>query len=142
MTGFELHSSRVHALGQKPLKVGIDGLIELGDGIPGGFRAPGRDRGPSGKDRGCRGPLYGIEHFGLFRIDAVGEILRERFLGQSGEAVVFLDAGPRRPGREFPGQCDEILVGVGRACGDVDQCGDFTIGADFADDRSAPRVRD
>jgi hypothetical protein len=55
---------------------------------------------------------------------------------------VFLDAGPHRPGREFPGQRDEILVGVGRACGDVDQCGDFRIGADFADDRSAPRVRD
>jgi hypothetical protein len=65
MTGFELHGRRVHGLGRKPLKVGIDGPIELRDGIPGKFRAPGHDRGPSGKDRGCGGPLRGIEHLGL-----------------------------------------------------------------------------
>jgi hypothetical protein len=52
--------------------------------------------------------------------DAIGEIFQKRFFGQSGEAIMFLDAGAHGASGKFSGQRDKIFAGIGGTRGDID----------------------
>ena len=56
--------------------------------------------------------------------------------------TVVADTGVFSRAAEQGGQGAIVLARIGRACGDVDQGGDFGIDAGFADHGAGPRVAD
>jgi len=65
--------------------------------------------------------LHRVEHARPDRVDAVGEVVQERVLGEPPEAAGVGKPGASRWGRELPGERGEVLAGVGGAGGDVDR---------------------
>ena len=129
-------------LARKRSRSGEIDLVQLRHRVPARLRSPGGDRRPPGEQRGGGGALLGIEDHRLAARDAVREVFEERVLGKGGVAVVLLDPGPRRHGREFRREGDEILRRVGRPRRDIDQRRDLRIVARLADDGAGPGMPD
>src|ERR1700674_3972361 len=138
----QFHGGGFHAFCKESFQVGRYRLIELRHGIPARFGAPGGYRGPLAEERGGGRFLLGIKDLRLFARNTVREILEKCVFGKIGEALVFLDACPRRHGGEHSGQRDEILRRVGRPRRNVDEGGDLRIRSGFADDGTAPGMAD
>src|SRR6267142_469350 len=112
VTCLHLHGRRVHAGCQKSLQVRRDRLVEFRDRIPGRFGAPGGHGGSLAEQRGGSRLLYGIEDFCFLVRDTVREIFEKGFFGNTGEAIVCLNACPNRHGGELSGQSDEIFPSI------------------------------
>jgi hypothetical protein len=72
--------------------------------------------------------LHRVEHARPDRVDAVGEVVQERVLGEPPEAAGVGKPGASRWGRELLGERGEVLAGVGGASGDVDQARNARVG--------------
>ncbi|MFK4535668.1 hypothetical protein ABIA00_003851 [Bradyrhizobium ottawaense] len=129
-------------LGEEAFEIRIDGVVVLRHRVPARLRMPRSFRGAAGEDRRGGRPLHGIKLPGLLRLHAIGEIFQEGVFRKFCVAVALDDAGAHRAGRELLRQRDEILIRIGRTCGDINEAGDLRIGADLADHRAAPGMRD
>src|SRR2546423_4835676 len=130
-----------HAPGEQTLGIGWDGLIAIGDQIPGRERFPGRDT--HYLLEGGRGQrlLHGVHDPGLDRIHVSGEVVHEVVLWQPGEALLVDDEVRQCRGhRSLRQQRADRFTLVKSEGRDVDQTDDVgRVGTQSGDDLAAVR---
>ena len=136
MTRLHLDRLRTHALGHEALKIGIDGPVFRGHGIPTRLRTPRRVCRLAGKQRLLKRLLNGVKDARLVGRQVAGEIAQECCFTESSPSSPSDNASRGGWRRKLLGQRRVILARIGRPRGDVDKGRDFRIDAGFGDDHA------
>jgi hypothetical protein len=107
---------------KRPLGVGWDRLVAVGDEVPGGERLPGRDGHHLGQRRAGDWLLHRVHDLGFDGVDVGCEVLVEVVFGQPGKTLlVDVEVGERRAGWSLCEECaDRFAFVLARSHGQED----------------------